>query len=185
MAEFTYDEIKEYFREALEMLYNKEKRLIEISISERLLVHYLAIYFEKIVKKYRGNISNLNVDVEYNRKGDENTSKNSPTTNKCCTIDMILHERTCPDNNILCVEAKWRNNKYNIKSDRERVKALMKKSNNEKVPQYMYGVCVVFGINSIKCCYFNRKENKVISENIKYKLDTKQYKKIYLTDSKL
>lgn len=143
MVTFAKDDIQGALDKAVQDVLIHDSNLLNIQSSERGVVHWLAIYFDKRIREYYTQediFSNENgyvVDVEYNRFYKDTKhfySMKSDICNPDCnfqescrkfsnkndtyavTLDMIFHKRQANDN-ILCVEVKTtsasRNNSNN------------------------------------------------------------------------
>ena len=137
--DISFEEMQKLIIEALSEVYLKEKYLIDIGSSERSIIHWFAIYFERLIKKQYPQYRKCRADVEYNRYKDD--IKHSATKGKACTVDMVFHKRGEQGYNLLCIEAKTPTGE-NREADRERVSAMMESSDYDCVPQYQYGAFI-------------------------------------------
>ena len=85
MVEFSKEDIQTALTKAIRDVMKNDSNLLEINGSERGIVHWLALYFDKHIKKIANdkynnsipfnNTSGYVVDVEYNRMGTDKDSK--------------------------------------------------------------------------------------------------------------
>ncbi len=111
--------IEEKIKKAIDVLYKKDKFLIDNKVHEQAICTSLACYLKGFFPEY-------DVDVEYNREGiGENPKKNLENSKK--KPDIIIHKRGIDKNNIMVIEAKchWNREKRGI--DKNTLKQLKKK----------------------------------------------------------
>ncbi|SHH41618.1 hypothetical protein [Sporanaerobacter acetigenes] len=145
------DNVESKIKEALNMLIERDKELLEIDINERTLCHRLAIYIEQLFDGY-------DVDCEYNRSGlgdpkkltfesIEKIYKNGEkvrmnvkdTIAKTVYPDIIVHKRK-KEENLLVIEVKKSTNKMDRNID---VKKLEKYKQELK---YEYAIFLLINV---------------------------------------
>ena len=110
-------EIRKAILASLEDFLLCEGILLNLSVNERSLTHQLAKYIDKRLPEFTPPKSNLSVDCEYNRVGNESIEPKRiglPVKSvdsddvKATTVypDIIIHERGNNNNNLLVIEAK-------------------------------------------------------------------------------
>jgi hypothetical protein len=139
----TREWLESELRTAILTAYEKDKLLLGSDASERSIMfrigHYLAPAIEE---RWRY----LSVDLEYNRRADEMAKKrvrglgSDPNKQRFVFPDLIVHDRTSKDNNILIVEAKKTSaDVADVQYDYEKLKAY------KQYLMYQYAVYIEFG----------------------------------------
>lgn len=96
------EEVKKRVEEAVHLLYEKDKYLLEFDSSERSITHRLGLYLQDLFKDW-------DVDCEYNRYGHDpkNLPSSVPISGKRRVYpDIIIHRRGFEGPNLLVIEAK-------------------------------------------------------------------------------
>ena len=91
-------DIKAGLMKALVKLYHDDHSLIRRKCCERSIVFRLGHYLVNSIEEY-----NLDVDCEYNKRGDD---PKSLTKSKYNYPDLIVHKRETNESNLLVVEVK-------------------------------------------------------------------------------
>ncbi len=155
--DYTEDEIKANFQEALDTLYVEDSDLIDRDVNERSITHRLAIHLERAFHDWE-----FHVDCEYNRNGNnpkyiilsqedrrilnEDISC-TDTEAKTAYPDIIIHRRRNNDQNLLIIEAKkgsegmddqWNQNEF---LDRRKLEAF---TSDRQDYCYRWGVFIRF-----------------------------------------
>ncbi len=140
------EEVRQVVVSALERVIEDDTDLLKYDVNERSITHRLAVYLEEEV------VGEWNVDVEYNREGEDEVSKSismehlkskisddvDPEDLDAKTVypDVIVHNRGERYENLLVIEAKksGRSGEY----DREKLRAYKEEL------RYEHGVFVTF-----------------------------------------
>lgn len=109
-------DIKTELVEALVKLYHNDHSLIRRKCCERSIVFRLGHYLVNSMEKY-----DLDVDCEYNKRGDD---PKSLTKSKYNYPDLIVHKREVNEKNRLVVEVKTPNDakEKHLENDRDKLK---------------------------------------------------------------
>lgn len=99
--------ITKILNSSINKLIEEQPELLDLDVTERALTHHLANYIAE-------QVSNFDVDVEYNRHGDVPKRLNLPSREasddeiRARTVfpDIIVHRRNTDEENILVVEVK-------------------------------------------------------------------------------
>jgi type I restriction enzyme S subunit len=140
-------ELKELLNKALERLYKNDKSLIKRGANERAITSRFARYVEDLVKI--SSFKSLDVDVEYNRNGNEPKRTNSSPQGTY--PDVLLHKREFNDNNKLVVEFKCYWSQVDDVADR---KKLIDFTSSSDRYQYRLGAFVYLQLKDFKVTYF-------------------------------
>ena len=119
---------------------NKDRHLLMVNVSERCIAARLAMYLREYFADY-------DVDVEYNRHGDDTKQLHDLAYNHDClrdraesqTVlpDVVVHKRDVDDSNLLIIEMKKSANRSGIERDRCRIQAFRAEL------RYQFGALVV------------------------------------------
>ncbi len=121
------------YEEISKMLEHKDDNEKELKGLEQAFAFRAGVYFQEYLNRtpYR----NLNLDMEYTKKGADPKKLNDTTIRP----DMILHERHINDNNILVVEFKgWWNDRC---GDKKKLEFLTKQKEEEGF-NYLLGIFI-------------------------------------------
>ena len=134
----NFEDLKLRVRMAIDNLYARDSKLLELDASEWALAHRLAVYLEI-------EIPGWNVDCEYDRQGEHLAVKtNAATVGRTGRTrpDIILHHRgeLPQEHNLLVVELK----KAEDAADWTKVKEFTAPPVGRREYQYEYGVAVSF-----------------------------------------
>ena len=102
------EEISAVVERAIDQLVAEQPTLLDLDVTERALSHYLALYIAGVMP------AAYNVDVEYNRHGDDPKRLNLPARRaldrelRATTVfpDIVVHKRNTDEENILVLEMK-------------------------------------------------------------------------------
>lgn len=112
-------------KDALEAFYREERLLLDVNASERSISHKLAEHLQDQFRR-------LNVDCEYNRRGNDikrlqfpgdSSARMDDLEAKTVFPDIIVHERGHDDNNLLVIEIKKSSSGLNRNYDYEKLRA--------------------------------------------------------------
>lgn len=94
------DKIQSFIESALKELYTKDIPLIESDVHEIAIVAQFFSYFKEEIKS---NYPEYDVDMEYNKKGDDPKKYYNSSENEVYGIrpDLIVHKRKRNCNNLL------------------------------------------------------------------------------------
>ena len=132
------DEARNYLDRATARVVAEDRHLLEVNVSEWCIAARLAMYL-------REYFWDFDVDVEYNRDGDE-VKRLHDVVRDCprdrddghpVLPDVIVHRRGLRDSNLLVIEMKKDPGKRGTDCDRRRIKAFMKELD------YKFGALVV------------------------------------------
>jgi type I restriction enzyme S subunit len=140
-------ELKELLNQTLEKLYKNDMSLIQREANERAITSRFARYLEDLVKT--SSFEGLDVDVEYNRNGNEPKRTNSSPLGTY--PDVLLHKREFNDNNKLVVEFKCYWSQVDDVADR---KKLIDFTSSSDRYQYRLGAFVYLQRGDFKVTYF-------------------------------
>jgi len=123
---FTREQIEAKMHAALEILQQKDASLLENDVNERSLTHKLAEYLQKEFLDYH-------VDCEYNRMTDDNgvqivkrfppeSVMTDDTKGKTVYPDIIVHDRSSRDRNLLILEVKKHADRQEKQRDVEKLR---------------------------------------------------------------
>ena len=124
--EMTWPELRDHVRQALSDLNRCDPALLELRANERSVTHKLAEYLRRSLDRYLKQgpekPGKLSIDCEYNRFGDNGRPKYLPWDQEepiedggayyTPNPDIIFHERTQQDSNVLAIEVKTYYNAY-------------------------------------------------------------------------
>lgn len=113
----------------MNQLLEEDPKVIEISSSEWSYNCLIARYLEN-------RFDSFDVDVEYNKHGEEYKWHPSPDESGKIRPDIIVHERGTDDRNLLVIEIKKDATEGEIKNQKERVNAFVSGEDY----QYDYGL---------------------------------------------
>jgi len=121
-------EIKKVIEESLKTLYKEDRYLIEEKAHEQDVCAHLMCYIKQELKKEGEDF--WNVDVEYNRQGEDRDAKkdNEGRTRK---IDIAIHQRGPNGHNLALILAKGRWNREDRENDRSVALSLKEKHGYE------------------------------------------------------
>jgi hypothetical protein len=132
------DEVENRVNRALDALYDKDYRILEINTKEETIAHRLAVYLDNEFRDW-------DVDCEYNRRGDETKrlfqgKRNSvgEPIEEIVLPDILVHARDTDGNNLLVIEVKKSTNPDNGDEDRKKLRAFVTESKYE----YQYGLFI-------------------------------------------
>lgn len=124
-------------KNAIDIVYKKHRKIFEKKGVERSIV--ALIYAEMYQMLPESDYSNLDLNLEYNKEGDDKKTAQGFPDGMC--PDMILHRMNSQDNNKMVVEFKgWWNN--NCERDLKKLSALTTKFDRYN---YLLGVFVSLG----------------------------------------
>jgi hypothetical protein len=103
---------------ALNRLFEKDNHLLDVNCSEKSITAKLAQYLSQ-EPYFKQN----DVDVEYNRQGNDPKSLNLNGTTGKVFPDIIIHSRGNNENNVLAIELKKDSSKIAKDEDIEKLKA--------------------------------------------------------------
>ena len=120
------DEVKDYLAQATARVEDEDRHLLAVNVSERCIAARLAMYLREYFADY-------DVDVEYNRHGDEKKQLYDLVHDHDCprdrdegqTVlpDVVVHGRDVDDFNLLIIEMKKSGNQSGMERDRRRIRA--------------------------------------------------------------
>lgn len=148
------NDIENIMNSALKKLVEEDLYLLKRDVNERTITHQFAIYLAEEMNKEE----DWNVDVEYNRNGDDPkrieaicdecfSNISIPTYDldaKTVYPDIIIHERGSHENNLLIIEIKkreYRNRTEFDEGDECKIKAFMDPHQDYK---YQFGIQLNF-----------------------------------------
>lgn len=115
----SVEQLQVLVRDALKVLYGRDRDLIRRSVHEASIAHRLAVYLEILLYQQLDlspfDQSGYDVDVEYNRNGRE--TKRLVRGKRGKRPDIIIHERGSNENNLLIIEIKKNEPMKNGNSD--------------------------------------------------------------------
>jgi len=133
-------EHKNKLKKAVAFLFRNDAALLEKDVNERTISAKLALYLSS-------EYTSLNVDCEYNRKGDEvkrlpadEESRTDDTKGKTIFPDIIVHNRGDDTQNEVIIEIKKEGNN-DTERDIKKLKALTSDSGSYS---YKYGFHLIF-----------------------------------------
>ena len=133
------DKIQSLIESALKELYTKDIPLIESDAHEIAIVVQFFSYFKE---KIKSNYPEYDVDMEYNKKGDDPKKCYNSSENEVYGIrpDLIVHKRKHNCNNLLYLEFKKVSNKDTLPHDYEKLIEVTLPINKfpEKYKEYGY-----------------------------------------------
>jgi len=124
MEELCQQVIMERVKAAIERLFKRDARLIEMDVNERSISHRLALHLQDEFPEW-------DVDCEYNRKGHNDVKrldlrvvcmKSDDIEAKTVFPDIIVHHRTT-DDNLLVIEIKKSTSRVSSDADFRKLKA--------------------------------------------------------------
>ena len=121
------DEVRWRLECARARVENEDRHLLMVNVSERCIAARLAMYLREYFADY-------DVDVEYNRHGDDTKKLHDLVDINDCprdrgdegqTVlpDVVVHRRDVDDFNLLIIEMKKSENRGGIERDRRRIRA--------------------------------------------------------------
>ncbi len=140
--DYSKEEIEKKIITSLDKLRNHDQYLLTIDAHERSIAHKLAIYLQE-------EFPELDVDSEYNRRGNITKTIRVPKDNKnwksletkSVFPDIIIHERGPKGRNILVIEIKKSTNPDLGDADKAKLQAFGKEPYN-----YKFGLFLRIGI---------------------------------------
>lgn len=168
MDEKEIKEVENIFNYAFEQLYQKDKELLQDrTLHEDCINHRLAYYIEKYLEFYD---EKYNVDVQFNRNGENKKELPGNTKNKSGYIrpDIIVHTRMKElgnkYKNYIVIEAK-------ISKDSKEDKDVVKRFIGYEKYEYKIGVTINYNkFNPIKATlYYKNSKNKIEHKYLEYK----------------
>ncbi len=134
--EFATDEVKQLITNALSLLVENDKVLIEKKVREECINHRLACYLENLINRNLNNHFRYEVDLEYN-KNYNNPKKIIDESNNPKSIrpDIIIHKRDTNDNLIVFEIKKG----YTIQHDLIKIEGLFRPP-----MKYTYGCLISY-----------------------------------------
>ena len=93
------DHIYKKVVKALQSFFIRDKDLLERGVNERSITHKMAEYLQY-------QFPDLNVDCEYNRRGDHGQVKKTFSSNRRVFPDIVIHKRGTNEENLVVIEAK-------------------------------------------------------------------------------
>ena len=122
----TNDEARDRLERARARLRREDRHLLMIDVSERCIAARLAMYLQDYFRNY-------DVDVEYNRHGEDTKQLQDLVYEHDCyrdrdegravLPDVIVHKRGVCDSNLLVIEMKKSGRVCGIEKDRRRIQA--------------------------------------------------------------
>ena len=122
----TTGEVKDYLAQAIAKVEDEDRHLLEVNVSERCIAARLAMYLREYFADY-------DVDVEYNRHGDDTKQLHELVDAHDChrdrnegrTVlpDVVVHRRGGDNFNLLIIEMKKSGNQSGMERDRLRIQA--------------------------------------------------------------
>ena len=142
---------KELVQRSISKFNEAEAYLISRDLSERCICARFARYLENELKNF--GFADYMVDVEYNRGGEGIESNPKILNYKKIVVDLIVHKRGYDENygfsNLICIEMKKDYKRFNLDSDKERLKNLV---------DYSYHYCYEAGFMIIIHRNINKQE---------------------------
>lgn len=138
MDEFNL--VKKCVQSAMEQVYTNDKSLIARDTNERSIVFRFGLYLCEILKSTAFN--NYNVDVEYNRNG-QNPKRTPRHPRNGVVPDLIIHKRESNESNLLVLEFKteWNSNQS---EDEKKIKELTSITGEYR---FKYGATILIRYN--------------------------------------
>lgn len=132
---------------AISELYDSDRRNIVMDVAEPNLCARLAHHLETLMRKHdstkkRKVFASYYVDVEYNRMEGCNgnvTKKQVIYDNKLHSVlcDLLIHGRDAKHSNLLALEMKKEGNLQGVDTDKKRLMALVKPSDEREPNEYI------------------------------------------------
>lgn len=120
------DTVKDYLAGATAKVIEEDCHLLVVNVSERCIAARLAMYLREYFIDY-------DVDVEYNRHGDDTKQLHHLVDNHDCSRDrdegqtvlpdVVVHGRGHDKSNLLIIEMKKSGNQSGMEKDRRRIRA--------------------------------------------------------------
>ena len=120
------DKVKDYLERAKARVENEDRHLLVVNVSERCIAARLAMYLQEYLTDY-------DVDVEYNRHGDDTKKLHHLIDNYDCSRDrdegqtvlpdIVAHGRGHDKSNLLIIEMKKSGNQSGMEKDCRRIQA--------------------------------------------------------------
>lgn len=163
---------------SLQRLYQVDYDNIRFDVTERNICARLAHHMENIMREYDQDhksdlFSGYFADVEYNRmgNGDMKHYANSQSLPKRMVSDLLIQSRGF-EPNYLAVEMKKKGKMKNAKTDRERLKSLVRPSSRSNRPDCVHdtllGAFIVFGEEGVEMELYSYSEIVSKVEMAKY-----------------
>ena len=122
----TQNKITACLNSALQSFNQNEQYLISRDLSERCICAKFASYLERAIAE--SEFREYVVDVEYNRGGRGNEYAAKVLNDHNIVVDLIVHKRGYNEqrgfDNLFCIEMKKAYNRYNLSSDKVRLRIL-------------------------------------------------------------
>ena len=149
-------------KKALQSFFKKDSDLLYFNVNERSITHKLAEHLQNSFSEF----SELKVDCEYNRKGDDRKSEKVLANNDKVFPDIVVHQRGNNNENRLVIETKKKGR--SIRRDIEKLQEF-----TGPLYKYKIGLLFVFDVKN-KClhkilCFRNGSEitSKAIRDILK------------------
>ena len=97
--ERSEDHIYEKVEKALKTFFIKDRNLLSKDVNERSITHKVAEYLQY-------QFPDMNVDCEYNRRGNHGEVKKTLFSNRRVFPDIVIHKRGNKEENLVVIEAK-------------------------------------------------------------------------------
>jgi hypothetical protein len=135
--------VEQKVNNALNKLKEHDSILLKINVNERSISHKLAEYLQS-------EFSSFHVDCEYNRHLDLTKTLDVPKDpinwndleSKTIFPDIIIHQRSTNEENLLIIEMKKSSNRTNRQFDMSKIKAMMMEPYN-----YDFGLFLEINVN--------------------------------------
>ena len=131
--EYHEDHIYKKVVKALQTFFIRDKDLLERDVNERSITHKVAEYLQY-------QFPHLNVDCEYNRRGNHGARKKTLSTNESVFPDIVIHKRGTKKENLVVIEAKKKGRSSRIDHNK------LADYTNPKSHGYKVGISLVFDI---------------------------------------
>ena len=131
--EYHEDHIYENVVKSLQAFFIRDKDLLDKDVNERSITHKIAEYLQY-------QFPDLNVDCEYNRRGNHGAGKKTLSTNESVFPDIVIHKRGTKKENLVVIEAKKKGRSSGIDRDK------LADYTNPNSYGYKVGLSLVFDI---------------------------------------
>ncbi len=156
-----FEVIKQITDTALNHLKQKDRQLLDIQVNERTISHKLAEYLQQ-------EFSILFVDCEYNRHDGLTKILGVPTNSvgwddvdsKTVFPDIVVHKRGTDEENLLVIEIKKSNNRYNS-FDMKKLRAFTREPYN-----YKFGLFLEINVDGNSDCFQWFKSGELFDETM-------------------